>query len=120
MIFIIKLYNFSLIQITQWTAYLSDESNYAPSSNTTCSIDLRDIGLQFLNNCHEVNHVHFKHSLILSSSFILGESFLSIAIDRIGRQLSIGKYIQPLKGHSGSGPRKKANFHYFLIQYSIH
>ncbi|CAG5075587.1 Similar to SV2B: Synaptic vesicle glycoprotein 2B (Homo sapiens), partial [Cotesia congregata] len=60
-----------LIQITQWTAYLSDETNYASSSNTTCSIDLRDIGLQFLNYCHEVNHVHFKHSLILSSSFIL-------------------------------------------------
>ncbi|XP_053594600.1 uncharacterized protein LOC103570339 [Microplitis demolitor] len=79
----------SLIWITQWATYLSYEKIYASSSNKTCSINVGNIALHILSDCHEINNTHFEYSLIFLSSCILGEVLLFFSIDTIGRQISL-------------------------------
>ncbi|XP_017753954.1 PREDICTED: putative metabolite transport protein YncC [Eufriesea mexicana] len=77
-----------IIWLALWSTQLLQE-NFDKSSkkNSTCIIDIENLALELLHNCHEMNTDRFIVLLYLSLSYILGEILLLVGIDVIGRKI---------------------------------
>ncbi|XP_015590458.2 organic cation/carnitine transporter 7 [Cephus cinctus] len=75
-----------------WDSHVLQETSKGLEMNplkddTSCVADSGILASGFLKNCHQVNDARFKYFLLMSLSYILGEIFLVLGIDIVGRKL---------------------------------
>nr|XP_012221287.1 PREDICTED: synaptic vesicle 2-related protein-like [Linepithema humile] len=62
------------------------ENDHIGSGNGTCSVNIQNVALGFLQSCDEINEARFELLLLVSLGYVLGEILLIVGIDVVGRK----------------------------------